>query len=730
MSGDGASALTNPQRRSERVRAAAQRWYVEIGIVVATFALYSWRLDRNGYGNPFYAASARSMTVSWRNYVFGAFDPGGWDTVDKPPLGQWIGAASVKVFGFSTWSLLVPSALAGALTVLLTMAIVRRSWGRGAGLIAGVALMVTPMMLAVSRSNNPDVFLVLAAVASAWAALRGIEDGRPRWMMLAGAFGALGFLAKSLAIGSVLPGIWLAYLIAGQGTRFRKRIVHCFVGALAFAAVAGGWMAGVDSISLTSRPWVGGSKDGTAADLAFGYNGLGRLTGKGDGQMANMGRGSAMFAGPGGIDEFGGKPELGRLFNRGMGDQWMWLAPIAAGAAVGGLALALRKRKRDARLGQLIMWTTWIVVSYRLLTYAQGTFHNYYVAILCPAVAALVGIGIRLILESRKVGVLVAAIAVALTVEMQRTLLERVPAWQSMRWIVPVGAAVAVFIVAMAVWKVRSTRLAMLSLSVLPAVLLIAPAIWSGAGTRHAQEGTFPDSRPDVGGASSPMLAMLGTREIPEAEMKWLRAQRHGERWVVAVSSANDAEQNVINGDAVAALGGFIGSDKSNSALRIAGAVERGELRYVIAGGFQLGSAEGTSAVVGACAAIAPSAWGAVSGGSTLYDCRGKANALRAFKPRSALKPTGTAGPRPGIPSPGPGIPGLPPGLPPGIKLPPGFKAPPGGFTPELLAWGQCLTQHGGDPFSLANGKPPAGATAAAMNACVSKLPPGGLPKI
>ena len=55
-----------------------------------------------------------------------------------------------------SWTLLLPSAICGALAVALLIATILPVWGRVAGVTAGIALAVTPSMLAVSRSTNPD----------------------------------------------------------------------------------------------------------------------------------------------------------------------------------------------------------------------------------------------------------------------------------------------------------------------------------------------------------------------------------------------------------------------------------------------------------------------------------------------------------------------------------------------------------------------------------------------
>ncbi len=136
-----------------------------------------YALSREGYANSYYAAAVKSMLQSWHNFFFVSFDPGGFVTVDKPPLGFWIQTISAKIFGFSGFSILLPEALAGVLSVGLLYVIVRRFFGPIAGLLAALALAVTPISVVTNRNNTIDSLLVLCSLAAAWATLRAAERG-------------------------------------------------------------------------------------------------------------------------------------------------------------------------------------------------------------------------------------------------------------------------------------------------------------------------------------------------------------------------------------------------------------------------------------------------------------------------------------------------------------------------------------------------------------------------
>ena len=179
----------------------------EIALAGLALLLNAWHLERNGLGNTYYAAAVRSMTTGWKAFFYGSLDPGNWITTDKPPGALWLQALSARIFGYSGWSLLLPSAVCGALAVYLLIVTVRRVWGTTAGLVAGSALALTPAVVAVSRSNNPDALLMLTVVAAAWATERAITTKRVHWLMAAGAICGFGFLTKLLVVGAGHAGV-------------------------------------------------------------------------------------------------------------------------------------------------------------------------------------------------------------------------------------------------------------------------------------------------------------------------------------------------------------------------------------------------------------------------------------------------------------------------------------------------------------------------------------------
>src|SRR5438874_5898743 len=265
-----------------------------IGVVAIAAFFNFWRLTQNGYGNTYYAAAVRSMTQSWHNFFFASYDPAGFITVDKPPVSLWIASGFAKAFGFSSFSIMVPGAIAGMASIVVLYFGVSRVFGKTAGLIAGLALAVTPITVAVSRDNLPDNWLILFVLIAAYAVIRANERGSLRWLAVSALFVGVAFNTKSLAAYVALPALWLAYLAVAP-VSWKRRVRDLAAATAILVAVSGAWVAAVDLTPASARPYVGGSTNNSELNLLLNYNGLGRI----DGSENNVGSGSAGAPGNG-----------------------------------------------------------------------------------------------------------------------------------------------------------------------------------------------------------------------------------------------------------------------------------------------------------------------------------------------------------------------------------------------------------------------------------------------
>ncbi|MGL6236922.1 MAG: ArnT family glycosyltransferase [Segniliparus sp.] len=483
-----------------QVRRIDRRAWLLVALLLGTFGTYLVNLGRNGWSNAFYAAAAQAGSQSWTAFLFGASDAPGTITVDKPPFALWPMALSVKLFGLSSWSLLVPQALIGTASVGLLYLVVRRSFGSDAGLVAGLVLALTPIAMVMFRHNNPDAMLVLLEIAATGAMLEAVRAERASrsawWLLACGSLMGFAFLTKQLAAFLILPGLALVWLVSAK-PGLLKRAGLSFVALAGLVVSAGWWVALVELWRpKDSRPWVGGSEVNSFLDLTFGYNGIGRLTGD---AFHNFGRGE-----PGGEEcgggfakkgPFGLPPGLDRMFSDWVGGQIGWLIPAAAVLLVLGWALVWRSPRTDARKAGLIAWGGWFVVTLLVFSYMKDTFHPYYSVALAPAIAALVGAGLVLAWERRdslRVRLALALAALA-TAAAGWTILGHTPDWLPwLRWALLVAGAVV-------------------AVGLLPLSERTKPAVWFAAAAGLAVVGlagpvayAFPDlSRPIAGGMPS-----------------------------------------------------------------------------------------------------------------------------------------------------------------------------------------------------------------------------------
>ncbi|HEX8714394.1 MAG TPA: glycosyltransferase family 39 protein, partial [Solirubrobacteraceae bacterium] len=424
----------------------------------------------------------RSMLKSWHNFFFVSFDPGGLVSVDKPPLALWLQAVSAKVFGFSSFSILLPEALAGVGAVWLLYLLVARYFGRVAGLAAALALAVSPVSVSVNRDNNPDALLALLLVASVYFAARAAESGRLRWLIGSAVLVGLAFNTKMLAAMVVVPGIALASVLVAPRGRLRA-VRQLLAGGTAMLLVGGAWPALMALTPAADRPWISGTSDNSIVSLIFEYNGLGRVDGQAGGPAGLGGGGGAMF---------GGSTGPLRLLNSALGGQAGWLLGFALVSAVGLLVLT-RLRRADARSGWLVAVGGAFLTTAVLFSFASGIFHPYYVSLLAPFAAALVGAGAAQMLGGGRAARVLAPLALAGGMVTELAVLHDYPGQLS--WLPPLLIA-ACALAALALALTRSKRARLVAAGVGIGALLLAPSVWALDTLGHATSGTFPEGGP------------------------------------------------------------------------------------------------------------------------------------------------------------------------------------------------------------------------------------------
>ncbi|NYI42068.1 glycosyltransferase family 39 protein [Demequina lutea] len=626
-----------PRKRWERPSLAA--------LLLVTGAMYLWNLSASGWANSFYSAAVQAGSVSWKAFLFGASDAAASITVDKPPASLWVMELSVRVFGLNSWSMLVPQALMGVATVGLVYYSVRRYFSAQAGLIAGAVLALTPVAALMFRFNNPDALLVLLLTGAVVATLRAIENGRTRWMVLAGVLIGLGFLTKQLQAVLVLPGIAAVYLIAAPVSLWR-RLRDGLIAVVAMIVSAGWWVAIVELTPAANRPYVGGSTDNSFLNLTFGYNGLGRIFGSetptsADALGTALG-GTAFGAAGGAPTGFGGgmfNSNVGilRMFTGDLGGHIAWLIPTALMLGLAGLWVIGRRPRTDVRRAALLIWGATLVVTGLTFSLMSGIFHQYYTVALAPSIAALVGIGGWLVWTRRAERwalPLLAAVSLA-TTGWAFVILARSPEWNPwLRWVVFAVGLVA----AAGLLLGRRLGATVLRTGVVLAMVaaLAGPTAWTVQTVLNPHQGGAVTTGPAVagtmsfgpggmgapgfrgelpggpsgtagqvpGGAADGQAALPGGQQIPslpiggangapgmpgatsvsDAMTSMLLENADSYTWVAATTGAENAASYQLSTEkSVMPIGGFSGSDPSPTLAQFQAYVANGQIHYFIA---------------------------------------------------------------------------------------------------------------------------------------------------
>ena len=471
-------------------------------LLIGTTLLYLWGLSVSGWANAFYSAAAQAGSQSWKAFLFGSSDAANSITVDKPPLSLWPMALSIRVFGLSSWSILVPQALMGVAAVALLWDTVRRSFGEIAGLAAGLVFALTPIAVAIFRYNNPDALLVLLMIAAVWAMLRAVDDGRTRWLVVAGLCVGLGYLTKQLQVMLILPALGVTYLVAGP-RRLGTRLWQLAASLGAAIVGAGWWVLLVQLWPADDRPWIGGTTHNSIIELTLDYNGLGRLSGDEPGSTAGLALGPANGSTQTAASlHMWGVPGAGRLFQLGQAGQIVWLLPAALFFGVVLLVWRRRASRTDSLRAQVLVWILWLVCTATVFSFMQGIFHPYYTVALAPAIGALVGIGASVCwLHRRQIWARLAlGVAIVATAGTALFALDYYPLYLPwLRWTV-LGIAVVVLIwlvLARASWAERTPVRAAIAVAIAVTALL-APLAYSLTTVIQGNSGGLPHAGPSL----------------------------------------------------------------------------------------------------------------------------------------------------------------------------------------------------------------------------------------
>jgi 4-amino-4-deoxy-L-arabinose transferase-like glycosyltransferase len=644
------------------------------GIILLAATLRLTNLEAIGSGNLYYTAAVKSMLQSWHNFFYVAAEPGGSVTVDKPPLGLWIQTAFAYFLGVSGVSVTLPQALAGILSVPVLYALVKRYAGELAGLLAALILAITPIAIAADRNNTMDSTLLLTLLLATWAFMKATDTGKSRWLMLGAVLIGVGFNIKMLQAFLPLPALYALYFF-GAKVGWGRKMASLLAATVLMLAVSLSWAIIVDMTPTDQRPYIGSSTDNTVMELIVGHNGATRLFAGNrpqppqgadgpqpgsppagvslppqgpDGAPGGAGQRPSQPGGPGGgPGSETGEPGVFRLFDVPLSNDIGWLLPLGLlSIALVGVSTAFQWPLTDQHKA-VIVWGGWLLTTTIFFSVA-GLFHSYYLSMMGPPLAALVAIalaGLWKLFDTRPglAAILMILIAVG-TVAFQMFIVFRFIGWAW--WLLLIGLAAMGGIGLLLIGLGSTTRsLVNVSMALLLASILIAPALWSAfTMLDDTPNAALPDSytgSPLVSQNSVNGAAARPGRSVNAALLEYLQKNTQGMEYLLAVPSSMQGASTVIEtGRPVLYMGGFSGNDPVVDATDLAQMVSDGRLRFILWGGGRNGEgkAEIATWLKSTCVEVSgfststdplPPPPGGPQGGpppeqaSTLYDCGG-----------------------------------------------------------------------------------------------------------
>jgi len=572
--------------------------YLGLVVVLAMFLRF-YRLGAYGVGNAYYAATVQSMLTSWHNFFFASCEPGGSVTVDKPPLGFWVQAASAYVLGINGFALALPQALAGVLSVLLLYMIVKHQFGALAGLMAAAALAVMPIAVAVERNNAVDGLLVFVLLLAVWAFLRAVRSGRLHDLLLGVSLVGLGFNIKMMQALMPLPALYALYFL-GARHRWWKRIAYLAAATVVLMGVSLWWAIVVDLTPADERPYIGGSGNNTVMGLIIGYNALTRL-----GLSAGREPG-APAPPPTRLYQDVGLPGWRRLFTPPLVGEASWLLPFALLGIPLTLAQLGRRWPLSDRHLALVLWGGWLLPELIYFSFNRGLFHPHYLIMLGPPLAALVGVtawALEQVYQKRHwLGCTLSVLLVGGTIAFQVITLRNHPGYA--RWIFPIfrelvlqgQRTMASFL--LHAWWAAAIPIALLasglSMSVLTArraqpwlsktafgicmiAVLVSPSFWSGLTTFNDDpDACLPRSGLHIHHTHCPSALSVAQRRT----LEYLLENTEPGSYLVATLAGHEAALYILaTGRPVLPLGGFTGNDNVVDVEM----VREGRLRFILA---------------------------------------------------------------------------------------------------------------------------------------------------
>ena len=609
-----------------------------IFILILSFILNMANLKIQGYGNEYYAAGIKSMLTSFKNFFFLSFDPSGFVSLNKPPIGLWIQGIFGKIFGVSGFALILPEALAGTLCVFILYILIKRYFGFIAGIMAALILAITPIYVAVSRTNDFQTILILFMLLSIMPAIKAAKTGNIKYLIVSVIIVGIAFNINRLESFIIIPAIYLTYIFSeSEG---EKRVIERYVCGITFITqerekvslkakikclilativllvVSLSWSFLVDLVPVNARPYVGDSTTNSERELVLNQhnqvsnkiNSNINLNYDGDNTLSYNTLNENEF-----IKNYNewntihkdNKTQFGifRLFqDNNLSDQIAWFLPLAI---ISLIVSIINKRKiialKSTKNIIIMFFSIWFVTEFLYFSFVYSNIYD--LATLAVPTAALCGIGIKKMIQSyRKNKSMWLSLSLGLTIIVQYIIViyyrENLSYLLIHLFYLDLGISIiAVF----TLFKIRNKEFTnnnlkngLIVISIIGC--LIIPLIGSSASLVYKTDGIFKGAglqlfesktQQNVNNYMKNYGVEFGGSEDLSKFINFLNENKgENQEYLLVTPSASVYAQNIIldTGDKVMALGGRTGNDDILTLFAFKQLVREGKVKYVLVG--------------------------------------------------------------------------------------------------------------------------------------------------
>lgn len=299
-----------------------------------------------------------------------------------------------------------------------------------------------------------------------------------------------------------------------------------------------------------------------------------------------------------------------RLFQSELSGQISWLLPLVGFACLGLLADIRRRRALTAKQQEVLFWLGWLLPGMVFFSVA-GFYHQYYLIMLAPPIAALAGAGwIELCSlycrhQGWKTWLLPVALLAATAFELY--ILQPYQRQIGTGWSNAIGAAGAAITLGLVLGiAARKTRLFSPGMARILAAagimaLLVAPLYWSATPLLYGVNSAMPQAGPGERVTFNQGAGRGSERgsNTDDQLLAYVTRNNTGEPCLFATTDSQTAQSYIISGKSVIALGGFSGSD--NTLVKLEQMVKDKQIKFFLissGSGFGGGGRDGNNNVV------------------------------------------------------------------------------------------------------------------------------------